>query len=37
MNDKDLAKIFSTTANIQDFRALIIRRDRLLVKDFGGD
>lgn len=37
IGDKDLVNVFRNTANIQDFCALLIRRDELLANDFGGD
>lgn len=37
ISDKDLAKVFGTNANVQDFLALLIRPDELIVKDFGGN
>lgn len=37
MSDKNLVKLFGTTANAQNFRALLIRGDEPLVKDLDGD
>lgn len=37
VGDRGWEKVFGTTANVQEFRALIIRQDELILKDLGGD